>query len=62
MQSSNRKAKGSYDVGDRIYCLYATDIINDISVLAVARKLCPEEHACSAIEQLSTALSAHNTI
>ncbi|NDJ22169.1 DUF1822 family protein [Nostoc sp. B(2019)] len=48
------KAKGNYDVGDRTYSLDATDIIKDISVLAVARELCPEELTRRTIQQLPT--------
>ncbi|MEH2111438.1 DUF1822 family protein [Nostoc sp.] len=46
------KTQGSYDASDRTYSLDATDIINDISVLAVARQLCPEEPTCSNIEEI----------
>ncbi|MDF5706301.1 MAG: DUF1822 family protein [Nostoc sp. S4] len=48
------KARGSYDPGDRTYSLDANDIINDISILAVARQLCPEEPTRSAIQEIST--------
>ncbi|MEH1970778.1 DUF1822 family protein [Nostoc sp.] len=48
------KSQGSFDPGDRNYSLDATDIINDISVLAVARQLCPEEPTRSAIEEILT--------
>ncbi len=37
------KSRGSYDERDRTYSLDNTDIISDISVLGVARQLCPEE-------------------
>lgn len=37
------KTRGSYDGGDRTYSLDAADMIDDISVLAVARQLCPQE-------------------
>lgn len=46
------KTQGSYDVSDRTYCLDAADIINDISVLAIARQLCPEEPTRSAIKEI----------
>ncbi|MCC5661312.1 DUF1822 family protein [Nostoc sp. XA010] len=46
------KTQGSYDASDRTYCLDAADMINDISVLAVARQLCPEEPTRSAIEEI----------
>ncbi|MEH2196001.1 MAG: DUF1822 family protein [Nostoc sp.] len=46
------KTQGSYDASDRTYCLDAADIINDISVLAVARQLCPEEPTRSVIEEI----------
>lgn len=46
------KSQGSYDASDRTYALDAADIINDISVLAVARQLCPEESTRSAIEEI----------
>lgn len=37
------KQKGSYEAQDRTYCLNEDDVIRDISVLWVARQLCPEE-------------------
>jgi len=37
------KASGSYDPGDRTYCLEEDDLIQDLNVLWVARQLCPEE-------------------
>ncbi|MBW4641446.1 MAG: DUF1822 family protein [Goleter apudmare HA4340-LM2] len=46
------KTKGSYDPGDRTYVLDATDINGDISVLAVARELCPEVATRAPIVQL----------
>ena len=46
------KTQGSYDASDRTYSLDAADIINDISVLAVARQLCPEEPTRSNIEEI----------
>ncbi|BAY79322.1 hypothetical protein NIES25_58060 (plasmid) [Nostoc linckia NIES-25] len=46
------KTQGRYDASDRTYSLDATDIINDISVLALARQLCPEEPTRSAIEEI----------
>ncbi len=46
------KNQGSYDASDRTYSLDAADIINDISVLAVARQLCPEEPTRSNIEEI----------
>jgi len=36
------KNKGNYDPGDRTYSLDATDLNGDITVLAVARELCPD--------------------
>ncbi|MHC5769636.1 MAG: DUF1822 family protein [Nostoc sp.] len=46
------KTQGSYDASDRTYSLDATDIINDISVLAMARQLCPEEPTRSVIAEI----------
>ncbi|MDF5737159.1 MULTISPECIES: DUF1822 family protein [unclassified Nostoc] len=46
------KNQGSYDASDRTYSLDATDIINDISVLAIARQLCPEEPTRSTLEEI----------
>ncbi len=46
------KNRGSYDAGDRTYSLDATDMICDISVLAVAQQLCPQEVTRSAIAQI----------
>ncbi len=48
------KNRGSYDAGDRTYTLDATDIINDISVLAVTQELCPQEATRSVISPLPT--------
>lgn len=46
------KSKGSYDAGDRTYCLDEDDLITDISVLWVARQLCPEEATQTALAPL----------
>ncbi|MDZ7963079.1 MAG: DUF1822 family protein [Aulosira sp. DedQUE10] len=48
------KNRGSYDAGDRTYALDGTDIINDISVLAVTQELCPQAITRSAIPPLPT--------
>ncbi|MUG91289.1 DUF1822 family protein [Scytonema sp. UIC 10036] len=48
------KSKGSYDASDRTYSLEATDIIGDISTLAVAYQLCPQEVIRSSIPALPT--------
>lgn len=37
------KTQGSYDSSDRTYCLDASDLIEDLSVLWVVRQLCPDE-------------------
>ncbi|MEH2421612.1 MAG: DUF1822 family protein [Nostoc sp.] len=50
------KNQGSYDASDRTYSLDATDIINDINVLVMARQLCPEEPTRSAIEEIPSLL------
>ncbi|WP_414754479.1 DUF1822 family protein [Anabaena sp. CCY 9910] len=50
------KHQGKYDPGDRTYSLDITDIVNDISVLAVARDLCPDEITRTAIAPLPTIL------
>lgn len=46
------KQKASYDPQDRTYCLDETDLIQDLSVLWVARQLCLEEPTRSAISSL----------
>ncbi|BCL36499.1 DUF1822 family protein [Nostoc sp. MS1] len=43
------KNQGKYDAGDRTYSLDSSNIVNDISVLAVARDLCPDEVTQTAI-------------
>lgn len=48
------KHQGKYDPGDRTYCLDASDMISDMSVLAVARELCPDEVTRTAIALLPT--------
>lgn len=48
------KTTGNSDASDRTYSLDATQIINDISVLTVARQLCPDEVTRSAIAPLPT--------
>ncbi|MBO3458230.1 DUF1822 family protein [Aetokthonos hydrillicola Thurmond2011] len=37
------KSMASYDAGDRAYCLDGEDLISNISILWVARQICPEE-------------------
>jgi hypothetical protein len=37
------KAQGGYDADDRVYCLDAQAMIQDLNVLAVAREICPQE-------------------
>lgn len=46
------KTKGNYDSGDRTYCLDESDLIQDLSVLWVARQLCPEEPTRATITPL----------
>lgn len=46
------KDKGNYDASDRTYSLDATDIITDISVLAVALEFCQTESTRSAIVEI----------
>lgn len=46
------KNQGSYDATDRTYSLDGTDVISDISVLSVARQLCPQESSQKAIAKL----------
>lgn len=48
------KASGSYDPGDRTYCLEEDGLIQDLNVLWVARQLCPEEPTREAIAPLPT--------
>lgn len=43
------KTSGSYDSKDRTYCLDEDELIQDLSVLWVARQLCPEERTRSAV-------------
>lgn len=46
------KTSGSYDPGDRTYCLEEDGLIQDLNVLWVARQLCPEEPTRGAIAPL----------
>jgi Protein of unknown function (DUF1822) len=46
------KNQGNYDPGDRTYSLDSAELINDISVLAVAQELCPQTTTRSAISAL----------
>ncbi|QLE57365.1 DUF1822 family protein [Nostoc sp. TCL26-01] len=46
--------QGKYDPGDRTYAINASEMIDDISVLPVARQLCPNEITRSTITALST--------
>ncbi|MBD2344102.1 DUF1822 family protein [Anabaena subtropica] len=48
------KTQGKYDPSDRSYSLDGSDIISDMSVLAVARDLCPDEVTRTAITPLPT--------
>ncbi len=48
------KTKGNYDASDRTYSLDAIDMIADISVLTVARQICPQEPTRSNIMPLPT--------
>ncbi|MBR8838805.1 MAG: DUF1822 family protein [Stigonema ocellatum SAG 48.90 = DSM 106950] len=53
------KSRGSYNGGDRTYSLDATDIISDMSVLAVARQLCPEEPTRTTVASLPSLTPEH---
>ncbi|BAY60066.1 hypothetical protein NIES22_01230 [Calothrix brevissima NIES-22] len=46
------KEKGNYDPGDRTYSLDSTELINDITVLALTQELCPQTATRSAIATL----------
>lgn len=46
------KTRGNYDTVDRTYCLDEDDLIQDLSVLWVARQLCPEEPTRGTIQPL----------
>ncbi|BAY11643.1 DUF1822 family protein [Calothrix sp. NIES-2098] len=46
------KNQGNYDAGDRTYSLDVTEIINDISLLAVTQELCPQANTRTAISPL----------
>ncbi len=48
------KNQGNYDPGDRTYSLDKEDIIDDISVLTLARELCPQEATKAEITPLPT--------
>ncbi|MDJ0737588.1 MAG: DUF1822 family protein [Nostocaceae cyanobacterium] len=48
------KDRGNYDPSDRTYSLDNEDMIGDISVLAIARELCPQEPTKSEIVPLPT--------
>lgn len=37
------KTMGSYDASDRAYCLNGEDLISNLSILWMAREICPEE-------------------
>lgn len=37
------KNMGTYDAGDRAYCLDGEDLISNLSILWMARQICPEE-------------------
>ncbi|MBD2437570.1 DUF1822 family protein [Nostoc sp. FACHB-110] len=61
---SQIKNKGSYDAGDRTYSLDASEIITDISVLAVAREFCTAEPTRAPVTAIPTLpqAQAHNLI
>jgi hypothetical protein len=46
------KTQGSYEAGDRTYSLDASNLIQDLSALWVARQLCPDEVTREAIAPL----------
>lgn len=46
------KRQGTYEASDRHYVMDATDLVSDISALAVARQLCPQEVTRSQIAAL----------
>ncbi|MDF2388918.1 DUF1822 family protein [Nostoc ellipsosporum NOK] len=48
------KTKGNYDASDRTYVVDASDIITDISVLAVAWEFCADEATRYAIPEIPT--------
>jgi len=48
------KNQGNYDAGDRTYTLDATEIITDISVLAVAREFCTAEPTRITVAEIPT--------
>lgn len=50
--SQQLKQKASYQAQDRTYCLDEDDLISDISVLWVARQLCPQELTRSQVAPL----------
>ncbi|AFY44904.1 DUF1822 family protein [Nostoc sp. PCC 7107] len=52
------KHKGNYDAGDRTYSLDATEIITDMSVLAVAREFCTAEPTRSNVTAIPTLAQA----
>lgn len=58
------KNRGHYDAGDRTYAVDATEIIHDISVLALTQELCPQAITRAAISPLPTLpqTQAHNLI
>ncbi len=53
------KNQGSYDASDRTYSLDATEIINDMSVLAVTQELCPQTMIRTAISPLPNLTQEH---
>lgn len=48
------KTKGNYDASDRTYVVDASDMITDISVLAVERELCADQTLRYVIPQITT--------
>jgi hypothetical protein len=53
------KRQGTYDPSDRAYCLEAEELIADLSVLWVARQLCPEEVLRDEVASLAPLSLAH---
>ncbi len=53
------KTKGSYDLGDRAYCLDEEELIPDLNILWVTRQLCPTEPTRSLVTPLKSLTLKH---
>jgi hypothetical protein len=58
------KQQGVYDAGDRQYCIHAKDIVQDLNVLWLSGKFCPQEETRTPVPTISTLATAqaHNLL